>query len=390
MDRIYLDYNASTPVDPEVLEAMMPYFRNVYGNPSSIHWEGQQAKAALDRAREQVAALLGVEPREIVFTSGGTEADNLALQGIAYRYRDRGQHILVSAIEHPAVLRTAETLARAGFIVETIPVTADGIVDPDRVRAMIRPDTILVSVMAANNETGVIQPIDRIGPICREYGVFFHVDAVQGAGKMPLHPRAWAVDLMSLSGHKIYGPKGVGALYVRDGVEILPMIYGGNQERGRRSGTENLAGIVGMGAACAQMTRIWEEEQRRLRTLRDRFEQELRRRFPEVQIHGHRAARVGNTSMFSVPGMDGETLAMRLDLEGFAVSTGSACASGRVESSHVLEAMGVPHDVIRGALRISMGRYTRWEHLVQFLDTLARIQQEAVRWESDGKSAGET
>ena len=379
MERIYLDYNASTPVDPEVLEAMLPYLRDVHGNPSSIHWEGQQAKAALDRAREQVAAFLGVEPREIVFTSGGTEADNLALQGIAYRYRERGRHILVSAIEHPAVLRTAEALARAGFIVETVPVTVDGVVDPERVREMIRPDTLLVSVMAANNDTGVIQPIGRIGPICRERGVLFHVDAVQGAGKMSLHPRAWAVDLMSLSGHKIYGPKGVGVLYIRDGVDILPMIYGGNQERGRRSGTENLAGIVGMGAACAQMMRIWEEEQRRLRGLRDRFEQELRRRFPDVQIHGHRAERVGNTSMFSLPGMDGETLAMRLDLEGFAVSTGSACASGRVEPSHVLEAMGVPLDVIRGALRISLGRSTRWEHLIRFLDTLAHIREELMK-----------
>lgn len=371
--RIYLDYNATTPVAPEVLEAMLPFLRDRFGNASSVHWEGQVAKQAVDDAREAVAALLGVEPREIVFTSGGTEADNLAVQGVARQYARRGRHILVSAIEHPAVLEAAKALRYEGFDVELIPVTADGVVDLDRFREMLRPDTVLVSVMAANNETGVVQPVEAIGTLCREREIFFHVDAVQAVGKLPVEPRRWGCDLLSLSAHKIYGPKGVGALYVRQGVDLTPIIYGGFQERGRRSGTENVPGIVGLGAACQYVAGRWVAEAERLARLRDRFEAELRQAFPDVWIHGQRAPRVPNTSMFSFPGADGEALMMRLDLEGFAVSTGSACSSGRLEPSHVLQAMGVPPEVVRGSLRVSLGRDTTWDDLTALLTAFRAI-----------------
>jgi cysteine desulfurase len=371
--RIYLDYNATTPVAPEVLEAMLPFLRDRFGNASSVHWEGQVAKQAVDDAREAVAAFLGVEPREIVFTSGGTEADNLAVQGIARQYAWRGRHVLVSAIEHPAVLEAAKALRHEGFDVETIPVTADGVVDLDRFQEMLRPDTILVSVMAANNETGVIQPVEAIGAVCREREIYFHVDAVQAVGKIPVEPRRWGCDLLSLSAHKIYGPKGVGALYVRQGVDLTPILYGGFQERGRRSGTENVPGIVGLGAACRYIAERWMAEAERLAELRDRWEAELRREWPDVWVHGQRAPRVPNTSMFSLPGTDGEALLIRLDLEGVAVSTGSACSSGRLEPSHVLQAMGVPPEVVRGSIRVSLGRDTTWDDLATLLGVLREV-----------------
>jgi len=371
--RIYLDYNATTPVAPEVLEAMLPFLRDRFGNASSVHWEGQVAKQAVDDAREAVAAFLGVEPREIVFTSGGTEADNLAVQGIARQYAWRGRHVLVSAIEHPAVLEAAKALRHEGFDVETIPVTADGVVDLDRFQEMLRPDTILVSVMAANNETGVIQPVEAIGAVCREREIYFHVDAVQAVGKIPVEPRRWGCDLLSLSAHKIYGPKGVGALYVRQGVDLTPILYGGFQERGRRSGTENVPGIVGLGAACRYIAERWMAEAERLAELRDRWEAELRREWPDVWVHGQKAPRVPNTSMFSLPGTDGEALLIRLDLEGVAVSTGSACSSGRLEPSHVLQAMGVPPEVVRGSIRVSLGRDTTWDDLATLLGVLREV-----------------
>ena len=371
--RTYFDHNATTPVAEDVLNAMLPYLHEQFGNASSSHFEGQQARHAVESARAAVAEALDCDPQEIVFTSGGTESDNLAVLGLARRYGKPGDRILVSSIEHPAVREAARYLADIGFRVEWIPVTPSGVIDLDALDRMLSQPALLVAVMAANNETGVVQPVEIIGQQCAEHGVYFHVDAVQAFGKIPVNPVTWQCHTLAISGHKIYGPKGVGALYVRHTIDLTPLQFGGTHERGRRPGTENVAGIAGLGAAVKRMKRLLSEVTPGIREMRDYLEEQILAHFPDAVIHGKEAPRVPNTSLISFPGLEGETLMMRLDLEGFAVSTGSACASGRIEPSHVLEAMGVPKELARGTIRISLGMGNSKQDVDRFVETLTRI-----------------
>jgi cysteine desulfurase len=357
----YFDHNATTPVAPEALEAFCRASTELYGNPSSIHTAGQQARHAVESARETVAAMLGCAPREVVFTSGGTEADNLAILGAPEG------HVITTAIEHPAVLAAA-ALRNA----TVVPVDGSGRVDPDEIRRALRPDTTLISVMHANNETGVLQPVEEIAAIAREAGVLLHCDGVQAAGRIPVDVRALGVDLYAISGHKFNAPKGVGALFVREGVKLRPRQVGGRHERERRAGTENVPGIVAM-AAAARLPRP------DTAPLRDRFEQLVLERIPDVIIHGRHAPRVPNTSSIAFAGIDAEALVIALDLAGFAVSTGAACSSGATRPSHVLEAMGVPAALSRATIRVSMGRGTTpadVEALVEALEAaVARLRK---------------
>ncbi len=356
MKRIYFDHNATTPVDPEVVAAMLPFFAECYGNASSIHTFGQQARAAVEHAREQVAALIGARPAEIVFTSGGTEADNLALFGVVRASRRERRHVITTAIEHPAVLEACRALEREGVEVTYVPVSADGVVDPDAVRRALRPDTVLISVMLANNELGTLQPVEEIARLAAEADVWMHTDAVQAVGKVPVDVNRLGVDLLTLSGHKLYGPKGVGALYVRGGTRLQPVLYGGHHERDRRPGTENVPGIVGLGRAAELARQRLGEESVRLRALRDRFEQAVLERIPETRVNGRGAPRVPGTTNITFSYVEGESLVIALDLKGLACSTGAACSSGAVEPSHVLTAIGLPREQARASLRFSLGR----------------------------------
>ena len=372
---IYLDYNATTPVDARVLEAMLPYFGEAFGNASSIHSAGQHARAAVDRARESVAALLGATPAEIVFTSGGTEADNLALLGCAAAVQSATKkHVIATAIEHHAVLNACEELERRGVDVTYVASGSDGIVDPDAIRRAIKPETVLISVMHANNETGTIQPVEEIGRIAAEADIYFHSDAVQSAGKLPIDVNHLGVDLLSISAHKIYGPKGVGALYVRPGTPLEPLLFGGHHERDHRPGTENVSGIVGLGKA-AELARIHlHEDSTRLNALRDRLENALLEVTPNTCVNGNRQRRVSNTANVTFVGAGGEALLIALDLEGIACSTGAACSSGSVEPSHVLTAIGLSDDEARSTLRFSLGRNTKPEEI----ETAIRVIPRAV------------
>jgi cysteine desulfurase len=356
--RAFLDYNSTTPVDPEVLAAMLPYLAENFGNASSIHSVGQSARAAVDRARESVAALLGAKPAEIVFTSGGTEADNLAIFGIVAASSAAKKHIVSTAIEHHAVLHSCQALERQGIAVTFAPVRRDGIVDPVEIRRALRPETILISVMQTNNELGTIQPIEEIGKIAAEADVYFHCDAVQAAGKLPLDVNQLGVDLLSISAHKIYGPKGIGALYVRSGTPLEPQFHGGHHERDRRPGTENVPGIVGLGKAAELAQKNLAADTARITTLRDRFEAALLAAIPSVRVSGDRTRRVGNTTNLTFAGAGGEALLIALDLQGIACSTGAACSSGAVEPSHVLLAAGLTPEEARSSLRLSLGRPT--------------------------------
>jgi cysteine desulfurase len=374
--RVYLDNSATTAVEPEVIEAMVPYFSLEPGNAQSVHSFGQRAKAAVENARRQVASLINAAPSEIVFLSGGTEADNLALRGVAEAHSRHGRHIITSQIEHPAVLATCEELERAGFDLTYLPVSRLGLIDPDEVRAAIRDETILISIMHANNETGTLQPIEAIGEIvarARAAGrahLHLHTDAVQSVSKTSVDVKRMGVDLLSLSGHKIHGPKGVGALYVRKGVRISKLLYGGHHERDRRPGTENVPGIVGLGCA-ARLARIHlAEREARMRDLRDYFEQKVTARVESAKINGDIRLRVPNISNLSFKGVDGESLLIALDLKGVAVSTGSACSSGSLEPSHVLTALGLGRDEIRGSLRFSLSAYTTREEIDYAIDAL--------------------
>jgi len=370
MMRAYLDYNSTTPVDREVLEAMLPYLAENFGNASSIHSPGQQARGAVDRARDSVAALLGAKPAEIVFTSGGTEADNLALFGVAAASTKTRKHIVTTAIEHHAVLNSCQELERQGIDVTYVPVGSDGVVNPDDIRRALRPETILISVMHANNELGTIQPVEEIGHIAAEADVYFHCDAVQAAGKLPLDVNRLGADLLSISAHKIYGPKGAGALYVRSGTPLTPQFHGGHHERDRRPGTENVPGIVGLGKA-AELARIRlagnnaasSSELERIAALRDRLEERLLDEIPSVSVNGDAGRRVGNTSNLTFAGAGGESLVIALDLQGIACATGAACSSGAVEPSHVLLAIGLSADDARSSLRFSLGRNTTPEEI---------------------------
>jgi len=356
MERIYLDYNATTPLDSRVLEAMLPFLTEGFGNPSSLHWFGQQSRAAMEDARSDVAGLIGATPSEIVFTSGGTEADGLALRGVAAAARDPRRKIVYAAIEHHAVVHTAKSLAEEGWPVQAVRAGPDGTIDLDDLRAKVDETTALVAVMLANNETGVVQPLADVVDIAREKGAMVHCDAVQAVGKIPVSVQELGVDLLALSAHKIYGPKGAGALYVRRGTRMKAVLRGGSQERNRRAGTENVAGIVGLGRAAALAGAERASECSRLARLRDRLEARL------LEIAGAvrngDGPRVPNTSNVSFEGIEAESLLMALDLMGIAVSTGAACAAGAVEPSHVLRGMGLPMERVQASLRFSLGRST--------------------------------
>ena len=367
--RVYLDHNATTPLDPEVLEAMLPYLSERFGNPSSVHSFGREARKALEEARTTVARLIGAAEKEaLVFTSGGTEANNFAIKGAAYAYRERGRHLIASAVEHPAVLETLHYLSRDGFDVTLLPVDPEGLLDLEALERAIRQDTILISLMHANNETGVLFPIADVGRITRERGVLFHTDAIQGFGKVPIDVEALGVDLLSLSAHKLYGPKGVGALYIRPGLRMIPLHHGGHQEQEKRGGTTNVAGVVGLArAAELAHARIGEEEER-LRFLRDKLEGGILEWIEGVRRNGHPISRLPNTSSLSFEGIDTESLLVGLDLEGIAASSGSACSSGSLKPSHVLKSMGVPEGW--ASLRLSLGRGTTEEEIDYVLEVL--------------------
>jgi cysteine desulfurase len=369
--RVYLDHNATTPVLPAVLEAMTTVFRDDFGNASSVHAFGQAAKRRLEEARRQVAHALGAQPNEIVFTSGGTEADNLAILGLV-RYDTRPvKHVITSAIEHPAVLETCAQLEREGVEVTRVPVNSQGLVDPDDVRRALRRETVLITIMHANNELGTIQPIAEIARLAREAGVWMHSDGVQALGKTPVDVNELGVDLYSISAHKIYGPKGVGALFVRQGVPLGRIQFGGHHERDRRPGTENVPGAVGLAAAISLMQSDFEQETARLARLRDRLEHGILERIPNVSVNGRGAPRVPNTSNICFRGVDGEALLIALDLAGFAVSSGSACSSGASEPSHVLTAIGLDRKDARASLRFSLGRLNTEDQIEALIEAVA-------------------
>jgi cysteine desulfurase len=360
---IYLDYNATTPVDRAVLEAMLPYFAENFGNASSIHSSGQRGRSAVDAARDSVAALIGAKAAEVAFTSGGTEADNLALFGSVMASDQARKHVITTAIEHHAVLNAAQALEKQGIDVTYVSVGSDGVVDPQDIRRELRPETILISVMHANNELGTIQPIEEIGRIAAEADVYFHCDAVQSAGKMSLEVNRLGVDLLSVSAHKIYGPKGVGALYVRAGTPLEPQFHGGHHERDRRPGTENVPGIVGFGKAAELAKMNCETDAARVAGFRDRLEEMLSGSLGSVRVNGDRGRRIGNTTNLAFAGAGGEALVIALDLQGISCSTGAACSSGAVEPSHVLLAIGLTADEARSSLRFSLGRATTCDEI---------------------------
>jgi cysteine desulfurase len=373
MDRVYLDNAATTPVRREVLEAMVPYLTGKYGNPSSIHSFGREVRRDVDLARERVAAALGALPEEIVFTAGGSEADNMAIKGAALAAMGKKGHIITSAIEHHAVLESAEGLGRLGFEVTRVGVDADGLVDPEDVRRAIRPDTFLITIMHANNEVGTIQPIEAVAEIAHEAGVLFHTDAVQSVAHIPVDVRAMGVDMLSLSGHKFYAPKGIGALYIRRGLRLVPLVNGGAQERRRRAGTENVAGIVGLGVAIELAMAERDPMAAHERVLRDRLIAGLEQRISHVKLNGHRTRRLPNNVNMSFLYVEGESLLLNLDMNGIAASSGSACTSGSLEPSHVLMAMGMPHEVAHGSVRMTLGRYTTEADVDRVLDVMPGI-----------------
>ncbi len=373
MKRIYFDHNATTPVLPEVFDAMVPYLKEHWGNPSSIHWAGRGTRKAVDEAREQVCRLLNCAPLELIFTSSGTEGDNHAIKGIAYSKKDKGNHIITTKVEHPAVLNTCKYLAKEGFEVTYLDVDAEGMIDLDALRAAITGKTILITVMYANNETGVIFPIPEIAEIAKERGVTFHTDAVQAAGKLPMDLKTLNVDLLTISGHKLYGPKGMGALFARRGVRLTPLIHGGHHERNRRGGTENVAGIVGFGKACEIALRDMDSEISHLKALRDRLEKGMAEKIPHIKVNGKADRRLSNTSNISFEFVEGESLLLNLDMKGVAASSGSACTSGSLEPSHVLLAMSLSHEMSHGSVRFSLGKNNTVEEIDYLLEIMPPI-----------------
>jgi cysteine desulfurase len=376
MHRIYLDNNATTPVLPEVFEAMRPYFAENFGNASSIHHHGQETRAAVENARESVASLLGCSAAEVIFTSGGTEADNLAISGLVAA----GDHVITSSIEHHAVLHACKHLEEIGCEVTVLPVDAQCVVDPDLVRRALRPNTKLISIMMANNETGVLQPIEEIGKIAAEAGVLFHTDAVQAAGKVPIDVNRIGCHTLTISGHKIHAPQGIGALYLRKGTRLQPMLYGGRHERSRRAGTENVPGIVGLGKA-AELAKQWldRNDDKKMAALRDRLQHRILAQVEDAVINGDGAERVPNTTNIRFDYIEGEALVIALDLKGLAISTGAACSSGAIEPSHVLIAMGLNKDQARASIRFSLGKQTTEEDIDLALalvpETVARLRE---------------
>lgn len=374
MRRVYLDHNATTPLAPEVVQAILPYFSEEYGNANSIHTFGQRARAAVERARAQVAELLGAHESEVVFTSGGTEADNLAIQGVVRAAKGATKHIITTQIEHHAVLSTCQALEAEGVRVTYLPVASRGIVDPDDVRRAITPDTVLITIMHANNEIGTVQPLEEIGRIAEEQDVLFHTDAIQSAGKLPVDVNKLGVKLLALSGHKLYGPKGVGALYVRRGTHLKSVLFGGRQERSLRPGTQDVPGIVGLGVAAELARKTLPEGAQQLAELRDALEEKILAAVPHTGVNGDRQRRMPNTSNIYFDHVEGESLVIALDLKGVACSSGAACASGAAEPSHVLTAIGLPEGRARASLRFSLGRTNTREEV----DYVASLIPEVV------------
>ena len=371
--RYYLDYNATTPTDPRVVEAMKPYFFDNFHNPSSFYRRAGEANHAVENAREQLAQLIHAESKEIFFTSGGTESDNLAIQGTVFLLRDKGNHIITSQIEHPAVLKTCKYLEQNGFEVTYLPVDRYGFVDPADLKKNIKDTTILVTIMHANNETGTLQPLKELAEIAHQKGVIFHTDAVQSTGKIPVDVKELDVDLLSFSSHKIYGPKGMGALYKKHKVKIAPIIFGGGHEKGVRAGTENVQGIVGMGKA-AELARLeMAGEEKKLRPLRDRLQKEFVEKIPEVLVNGDTDKRLYNTLNVSIKYIEGEAMLAMLDQQGFALSSGSACSSKSLDPSHVLLAIGLKHEDAHGSLRISLGKFNTPEDVDKLIEALPPV-----------------
>jgi len=371
--RVYMDHAATTYTKQEVLEEMLPYFKEVYGNPSSVHSFGREARKAVDLARERTAAALNASPGEIYFTGGGTEADNWAIKGVTLANKERGNHIITTSIEHHAVLHTCQYLEKMGFEVTYLPVDSHGLVYPEQVKEAITDKTILISVMFANNEIGTIEPIKEIGQIARERGIYFHTDAVQAVGQVPVDVKDMNIDLLSLSAHKFYGPKGIGALYIRKGVKIHPFMHGGAQERNRRAGTENLPGIVGLGKAIELATSNLEETGKRLTAMRDRLISGVLNNIEYVRLNGHPTRRLPGNANFSFEFIEGESLLLSLDMKGIAASSGSACTSGSLDPSHVLLAIGLPHEIAHGSLRLTLGDGNTDEDIDYVLEVLPGI-----------------
>ena len=373
MMKVYMDNAATTALSSEVLNAMMPYLTDIYGNASSVHSFGQDAKKGVDKAREQVARAINAAFDEIIFTGSGTEADNIAIKGAAFKNEKKGKHIITTTVEHHAVLHTCEELARKGFDITYLPVDEYGMITPKQVEDALRDDTILVTVMFANNEVGSVMPIAEIGRICHDRKILFHTDAVQAVTHVPIDVKEMHIDMLSLSAHKFHGPKGVGALYVRKGVAITPVIVGGAHERGRRAGTENVAGIVGLGAAKELAMSNMDRDMVRIKGMRDRLIAEIPKRIDEVKLNGHPTKRLPGNVNFSIKYIEGEAILLMLDINGIAASSGSACTSGSLDPSHVLLAMGIPHEIAHGSLRLTLSGMTTDEEVDYVLDTLPRI-----------------
>ena len=373
MNRIYLDHAATTPTAPEVLAAMLPYFSECWGNASAVYATGREARRAVENARKEVAKAIGALPQEICFTSGGSESDNAAIRGTARALREKGKHIITTAIEHHAVLKTCRQLEQEGFVVTRVRPDGEGRIDPGEIRKAIRKDTILVTVMAANNEIGTLEPVGEIGRICREQGVVFHTDAVQAAGAVAIDVREAGCDLLSLSGHKFYGPKGIGALYIHEGTRLDPLIAGGQQERGFRAGTENLPGIVGLGKAITLAAENLDRNAGHMRRMRDRLTDGLLASVPGAALNGPREERLPNNCSIRFDGIDGEALLLRLDLAGIAASAGSACTAGNQETSHVLKAIGLTEEEAGSSLRLTTGIHTTEEEVDETVRTVREI-----------------
>ncbi|MCE5237761.1 cysteine desulfurase NifS [bacterium] len=389
---IYLDHSATTKVDPEVLEQMLPFLQDQFGNPSSVYRLAGQSRAAMDRAREQVAALINADPREIIFTGGGSEADNLAIKGYAWAHQDKGKHLITCAIEHHAVLHACERLQKMGFEVTTLCVDQHGMVDPQQVAEAIRDDTLLVTIMHANNEVGTVEPVEEIAALCHERGVAFHTDGVQSLGRIPIDVKQMGADMMAFSAHKIYGPKGVGVLYLKKSTRVWPVIDGGAQERGIRSGTENVAGIVGMGQACELLSRRMDEDNARIFALRERLKQGITDRIEYLLYTGHPEQRLPNIASFCFRYIEGEGILLSLDAYDICASSGSACTSGSLDPSHCLMAMGFPHAIAHGSLRLSLGREnteTEIDRVVEVLPGIIQRLREMSPLYGDARRNGE-
>ncbi len=374
MQRVYLDNAATTKVRQEVIDAMTPVFSEHYGNPSSLHAFARDAEKLMEEARGKVAAAIGARTTEIYFTGGGSESDNTILRGVAAAQAKKGKHIITTAIEHHAILYTLEAMEKEGIAeVTVLPVDAFGLVTPEQVQSAIRPDTVLVTIMFANNEVGTIEPVAEIGKVCREAGVLFHTDAVQAVGHVPVHVEQMNIDLLSLSAHKFHGPKGVGAMYIKKGVRVPALIHGGSQERKRRAGTENVPGIVGMGVAVEHAVAHMAENAARMSALRDRMMEEIPKRIPSVRLNGHPTRRLPNNVNFSIQYIEGESILLMLDLNGVAASSGSACTSGSLDPSHVLLAMGLPHEIAHGSLRMTLSEFTTGQEIDYTLEILPQV-----------------